>query len=60
MAVGSVATIWDREVAGMRLALDSVPVSPVFISNNEMCAPYVWTHRAHRVLGHVILQNPFI
>ena len=25
-----------------------------YISNNEMCAPCVWTHRAHRALGRVI------
>ena len=30
------------------------------ISNNEMCVPCAQTHRAHRALGRLILQNPFL
>ena len=29
--VGSVATVWDREITGMRLALGSLPVSPLLV-----------------------------
>ena len=31
VAVGTVATVWDGEVAGMRLALESVVVPPVVV-----------------------------
>ena len=29
--VGSVATVWDGEIAGMRLALESLPVTPLLV-----------------------------
>ena len=38
MAVGSVATVWDGEIAGMRLALESVPVSPVLVLSDSQAA----------------------
>ena len=31
VVVGSVATVWDGEITGMRLALELVPVSPVLV-----------------------------
>ena len=38
MAVGSVATVWDGEIAGMRLELESVPVSPVLVLSDSQAA----------------------
>ena len=31
MPVGTVATVWDGEIAGMRLALESLPVVPILV-----------------------------
>lgn len=38
VAVGTVATIWDWEIAGMRLVLDSVAVSPVLVLSDSQAA----------------------
>ena len=38
MAVGTVATVWDGEVAGMRLALESVPISTVLVLSDSQTA----------------------
>ena len=38
VAVGTVATIWDGEIAGMHLALDSVAVSPVLVLSDSQAA----------------------
>ena len=38
MAVGTVAAIWDGEVAGVRMALDSVPVCPVLVLSDSKAA----------------------
>ena len=35
VAVGSLATVWDGEIAGMRLALDSVLVSSVLVLSDS-------------------------
>ena len=35
VAVGTVATVWDGEVAGMRLALESVPVTPTLVLSDS-------------------------
>ena len=38
VAVGTVATVWDREIEGMRLALDSVAVSPLLLLSDSQAA----------------------
>ena len=38
MAVGTVATVWDGEVVGMRRALESVTVSPVLVVSDSQAA----------------------
>ena len=38
MAVGTVATIWDGEVVALRLALESVAVSPVVVLSDSQVA----------------------
>ena len=38
VAVGTVATVWDGEVTGMRLALESVAVSPVLVLSDSQAA----------------------
>ena len=38
VGVGTVATVWDGEVAGMRLALESVAVSPVLVLSDSRAA----------------------
>ena len=38
MAVGSVAIVWDGEIAGMRSALESVAVSPVLVLSDSQAA----------------------
>ena len=37
-AVGSVATVWDGEVTGVHLALDSVAISPVLVLSDSQVA----------------------
>ena len=37
-AVGTVATVWDGEIAGMRLALELVAVSPVLVLSDSQAA----------------------
>ena len=36
--VGMVATVWDRVIAGMRLALESLPVVPVLLLSDSQAA----------------------
>ena len=36
--VGTVATVWDGEVAGMRLALESLPVTPLLLLSDSEAA----------------------
>ena len=36
--VGMVATVWDREIPGMRLALESLPVVPVLLLSDSQAA----------------------
>ena len=36
--VGTVATVWDGEIAGMRLALESLPVVPVLLLSDYQAA----------------------
>ena len=36
--VGMVATVWDREIAGMRLALESLPMVPVLLLSDSQAA----------------------
>ena len=36
--VGSVATVWDGEIAGMRLALESLPVAPLLVLSDSRAA----------------------
>ena len=36
--VGMVATVWDGEIAGMRLALESLPVVPVLLLSDSQAA----------------------
>ena len=36
--VGRVATVWDREIAGMRLALESLPTVPVLLLSDSRAA----------------------
>ena len=36
--VGTVATVWDGEVAGMRLALEFLPVAPVLLLSDSQAA----------------------
>ena len=36
--VGSVATVWDGEVAGMRLALESLPMVPLLVLSDSRAA----------------------
>ena len=38
MAVGSVATVWDGEIAGMSLTLESMAVSPVLVLSDSQVA----------------------
>ena len=38
LAVGTVATVWDGEVAGMRLALESVAVFPFLVLSDSQAA----------------------
>ena len=38
MAVGSMATVWDGEIAGMRVLLESVAVSPVLVLSDSQVA----------------------
>ena len=38
VVVGTVATVWDGEVAGMQLALESVAVSPVLVLSDSQAA----------------------
>ena len=38
VAVGTVATVWDGEIAGMRLALESVAVSPMLVLSDSRVA----------------------
>ena len=38
VAVGTVATVWDGEVAGMRLALESVAISPLLVLSDSQAA----------------------
>ena len=38
VAVGSVATVWDGKIASLRLALDSVAVSPVLVLSDSQAA----------------------
>ena len=35
VAVGTVATVWDEEVAGMRLALQLVAISPILVLSDS-------------------------
>ena len=36
--VGTVATVWDGEIAGMRLALESLPVAPLLVLSDSEAA----------------------
>ena len=36
--VGTVATVWDGEIAGMRLALESLPVTPLLVLSDSKAA----------------------
>lgn len=36
--VGKVATVWDGEIAGVRAALESIPVVPTLILMDSMVA----------------------
>ena len=36
--VGSVATVWDGEIGGMRLALESLPVTPLLVLSDSKAA----------------------
>ena len=38
MLVGTVATVWDGEIARMRLALESLPVVPVLLLSDSQAA----------------------
>ena len=38
VAVGTVATVWDGEIASIRLALESVAVSPVLVLSDSQAA----------------------
>ena len=38
VVVGTVATVWDRKIAGIRLALHSVVVSPVLVLSDSQAA----------------------
>ena len=36
--MGTVATVWDGEIAGMRLALESLPVAPLLVLSDSKAA----------------------
>ena len=36
VAVGTMATVWDGEIAGIRLALESVAISPVLVLSDSL------------------------
>ena len=47
MALGTIATVRDGEIAGMRLALDSVMIAPVLVlSDSQAVIVYMWNAAA--------------
>ena len=38
MLVGTGATVWDGEIAGMRMALESLPVAPMLLLSDSQAA----------------------
>ena len=36
--MGTVVTVWDGEIAGIRLALESLPVTPLLVLSDSKAA----------------------
>ena len=58
--VGTVATVWDGEIAGMRLALESSPVEPVLLLSDSQAAISAVCHAAARGWAKTVDLKPVV